>query len=411
MRFVGRSGCGIMAGAWTRRVVLGCLAAASLSSPLRAQEVLKIGAAVSLSGAFSREGGLLRDGYELWRERVNAAGGLKAGGKTYKVQVVYYDDESKAQTSAQLTEKLVSDDGVSLVFGPYSSGIATATAVISERYRALTLAPMATANSLYARGYKYLFTPSPLADQGLVPILDLAKDLKPAPGTVAIVGPDDLFPNITGEGARKRAEALGLKVVYTGKYPKGANDLSAVATQIKAAAPDILLATGYVQDSILLVKSLRELQVAPKLVGLATAVGVQDFRTAVGPAAEGIMGVDYWVPTLTWKDPVFGDSAGFAKAFEAKYAKAPTFHAASGAAAGVVLQLAIDKAGSVDPTAVRDALLSMQGETFYGPFKFDANGVNTRAGLNVSQIVGAEPKVIYPFAVKQADPVYPRAVP
>ncbi|GJE03607.1 Leucine-, isoleucine-, valine-, threonine-, and alanine-binding protein [Methylobacterium isbiliense] len=397
-----------MAGAWTRRIVLGCLAAIIAAPPLAAQETLKIGAAISLSGNFSREGGLLRDGYELWRERLNAGGGLKAGGKTYKVQIVYYDDESKAQTSAQLTEKLVSDDGASFVFGPYSSGIATATAVISERYRALTLAPMATANSLYARGYKYIFTPSPLADQGLVPILELAKGLTPAPKTVAIVGPDDLFPNITSDGARKRAESLGFTVAYTGKYPKGANDLSAVATQIKSVTPDIILATGYVQDSILLIKSLRELQVSPKLIGLATAVGVQDFRTALGPAAEGVMGVDYWVPTLTWKDPLFDDSAGFAKAFEAKYAKPPTFHAASGAAAGVVLQLAIEKAGTVDPTAVRNTLLSMQGETFYGPFKFDANGVNTLAGLNVSQIIGGQPKVIFPVAVKQADPIYPR---
>ena len=397
-----------MAGAWTRRIVLGCFALAGATGQAGAQDSLKIGAAVSLSGNFAREGGLLRDGYELWRERVNAAGGLKVGGKTYQVQVVSYDDESKAQTSAQLTEKLISDDGVSFVFGPYSSGIATATAVISERYKALTLAPMATANSLYARGYKYIFTPSPLADQGLVPILNLAKTLDPEPKTVAIVGPDDLFPNITGEGAKKRAEELGLKVVYTGKYPKGANDLSAVATQIKAAAPDMILATGYVQDSILLVKSLRELRVPAKLIGLATAVGVQDFRSALGEAANGIMGVDYWVPTLTWKDPVFGDSAGFEKAFQGKYGKAPTFHAASGAAAGVILQLAMEKAGSVDPTKVREALLSMSGETFYGMFKFNQNGVNTEAGLNVSQIVGGQPKVIYPIAVKQADPIYPR---
>lgn len=396
-----------MAG-WTRRCFLGCVALAGVSAPVAAQEVLKIGAAVSLSGNFSREGALLRDGYELWRERVNAGGGLKVGGKTYQVEVIYYDDESKAQTSAQLTERLISQDGVSFVFGPYSSGIATATAVISERYRALTLAPMATANSLYARGYKYIFTPSPLADQGLVPLLDLAKGLNPAPKTVAIVGPDDLFPNITGEGAKKKAEALGFTVSYVGKYPKGATDLSAVATQMRSLSPDIILATGYVQDSILLVKSLREMQVEAKMIGLATAVGVQDFRSALGSAAEGIMGVDYWVPTLTWKDPLFGDSAGFAKAFEAKYGKPPTFHAASGSATGVVLQLALQKAGSIDATAVRDALLSMEGETFYGPFKFDASGVNVKARLNVSQIIGGEPKVVFPVEVKQADAVYPR---
>jgi branched-chain amino acid transport system substrate-binding protein len=126
----------------TALLSIGCLTAAT------AQEVLKIGAAVSLTGPFSREGQLLRDGYDLWKDTVNAKGGLKVGAKTYKVDVVYYDDESKAPTSARLTEKLLAEDKVAFLFGPYSSGIATATAAISERYKVLTLAPMATANSL-----------------------------------------------------------------------------------------------------------------------------------------------------------------------------------------------------------------------------------------------------------------------
>ena len=183
----------------------------------------------------------------------------------------------------------------------------------------------------------------------------------PSRNPCAIVGPDDLFPNITGDGAKRKAEELGFKIAYTGKYPKTAGDLSSVATQLKAANADIVLATGYVQDSILLVKSLRELQVSPKIVGLATAVGVQDFREALGPSAEAIMGVDYWVPTLTYKDPVFGDSTGFAKAFEQKYSKPPTYHAASGAATGVILQLALQKAGTTNSAAVRDRLARAAG--------------------------------------------------
>jgi len=392
---------------WLRAaiVALGC----AFITPAFAQDTLKLGAAVSLTGPFSREGQLLRDGYDLWKDTVNAQGGIKVGPKTYKVDIVYYDDESKAQTSARLTEKLITEDKVAFLFGPYSSGIATATAAISERYKMLSLAPMATANSLYARGYKYIFTPSPMADAGLYPMLDLAASFNPKPTKIAIVGPDDLFPNVTGDGAAKRAAELGLNVVYTGKYPKTATELSAVATQLKAADPDVVLATGYAQDTIQLLKSMQELKVQPKMIGLAMSIGVEDFRTALGTGAEGIMGVDYWVPTLSYKDAVFGDSAGFAKAFEAKYKKPPTYHAASGAAAGVVLQLALQKAGTLDPEAVRNAMLSLEGNTFYGPYKFADNGANARAVLNASQIVGGSPKVVYPAAVRQTAPVYPRA--
>lgn len=385
---------------------IGVLAGVALAA--QAQDTLKIGAAVSLTGQFAREGQLLRDGYDLWKDAVNQQGGIKVGGKTYKVDIVYYDDESKAQTSARLTEKLIAEDKVDILFGPYSSGIATATAAISERYKKIAMTPMATANSLYARGYKYLFTPSPMANAGLFPLLELAASFSPKPTKIAIVGPDDLFPNVTGEGAAKRAAELGLNVVYTGKYPKTAVELSSVATQLRAADPDVVLATGYAQDTILLLKSMQEMRVAPKMIGLAMSVGVEDFRTALGAGAEGIMGVDYWVPTLSYKDPVFGDSAGFAKAFEAKYKKPPTYHAASGAAAGVVLQLALQKAGSFDGDAVRKAMLDLDGVTFYGPFKFADNGVNTKATLDASQIIGGVPKVIYPTEVRQVAPVYPR---
>jgi branched-chain amino acid transport system substrate-binding protein len=386
----------------------GVAAIGAFAATAFAQDTLKIGAAVSLTGPFSREGELLRDGYDLWKDTANAQGGIKIGGKSYKIDIVYYDDESKAQTSARLTEKLITEDKVAFLFGPYSSGIATATAAISERYKMLSLAPMATANSLYARGYKYIFTPSPLADAGLFPLLDLAASFQPKPSKIAIVGPDDLFPNVTGAGAAKRATELGLQVAYTGKYPKSATELSAVATQLKAADVDVVLATGYAQDTILLLKSMQELRVQPKMIGLAMSIGVEDFRTSLGSAAEGIMGVDYWVPTLTYKDPVFGDSAGFAKAFEAKYHKPPTYHAASGAAAGVVLQLALQKAGSLSADAVRNALLTAEGVTFYGPFKFNDSGVNTRASVYASQIVGGTPKVVYPIDVRQVPAVYPR---
>ncbi|MBZ8134484.1 amino acid ABC transporter substrate-binding protein [Afifella sp. IM 167] len=374
-----------------------------------AEKTLKIGAAVSLSGALSREGRLLVEGYELWQKKVNEAGGIKIGDDTYKIEIVSYDDESKAQTSAQLTEKLITSDDVSFIFGPYSSGIATATAVISERYKVLTLAPMATANSLYGRGYKYIFTQTPLADRGLYPVLELASEMDPKPQSVAVVGPDDLFPNIVGDSAAKKAEEMGFKLVYTAKYPKASTDLASVATQIKSAAPDVVLATGYVQDTLLLLKSMRELKVDPAIVGLAMSIGIQDFRDALGPSANGIMGTDMWVSTLTYSDPVFTDSATFAKEFEAEYGNAPTYHAASGASAGVILQMALEKAGSTDVDKVREALLSMEGETFYGRFKFEDDGTNSLGTAAVSQLIESDPKVIFPPAVAQEKALYPRS--
>lgn len=390
------------------RTIAVIAASAVLAFPATAQDTIKIGASVSLSGPFAREGHLLKDGYDLWKDTVNSRGGVNIGQKNYKIEIVYYDDESKAPTSARLTEKLISEDKVSFLFGPYSSGIATATAAISERYKIITLTPMATANSLYERGYEYIYTPSPLADSGLFPILGLGTELVPKPEKVAIVGPDDLFPNVTGAGAVKKAKELGYEVVYNGKYPKSAVDLSEVANQIKAAAPDMILATGYAQDTIMLFNSFRELKIKPKLLGVAMSIGVDDFRTALGPIANGIMGVDYWVPTLTYHDPLFGSSQQFTKLFQERYGKTPTYHAASGAAAGVVLQAALEKAGAIETESVSKAMRALNLETFYGNVEFNEKGENVRATLNASQIIDNSVKVIYPEQVSDSKPLYPK---
>ncbi|MGH7086168.1 MAG: ABC transporter substrate-binding protein, partial [Acetobacteraceae bacterium] len=132
----------------TRRKSLGLIGAAAVLPAFRAaaaEKMVRIGAAVSLTGQLSHEGNRLKKGYVYWEKVVSDAGGIEVGGHKLPVRVFYYDDESNAQTSARLTERCITEDKVGAMFGPYSSGIATATAAISEKYRIPTIAAMATA--------------------------------------------------------------------------------------------------------------------------------------------------------------------------------------------------------------------------------------------------------------------------
>jgi branched-chain amino acid transport system substrate-binding protein len=374
-----------------------------------AQDTVKIGAAVSLTGNFAREGNLLKNGYAYWEKLVNEAGGIDVAGKKTRVEVIYYDDESKPQSSARLTEKLITEDNVSFILGPYSSGIATATAAISEKYKVLTMTPMATADSLYQRGYKFIFCPAPLASTTLDPMLEMIKKLPTPPTTVAIAGPDDLFPNVFAGAAQKKAEALGLKIVYNNKYPKGSVDLSSVATALKDANPEVLILTGYVQDSIQLVKALQSLKVNPKMIGFAFAVGIPDLLSALGPASEDLVGVQIWDPAVKYKGPLVADAdaylAGYQKAFGG--AK-PNYITASGTAGALALQLAIEKAGSLDPVKVRDAMLQLDVETFFGHVQFDQAGVDKKASAVISQVQGGVAVPVYPGEIAAAPVRYPR---
>ena len=124
-------------------VALACLLTAGPA--LSAEKVLKLGASVGMTGRLAKEGGYVKDGYTLWMEMVNAKGGIKVGNDNYKVEIVFYDDKSDPQTGAKLTEKLITEDKVKFILGPFGSGITLATSAIGEKYKVLTVACQANA--------------------------------------------------------------------------------------------------------------------------------------------------------------------------------------------------------------------------------------------------------------------------
>jgi len=128
-----------------------------LAVPLFAADVIKFGAAISLTGKLAKEGNLVKMGYELWKETVNKKGGIKIGNKYYKVDIKYYDDESDPNRAAKLVEKLITEDGIKLILGPYGSESVFSTSAIAEKYGALMVQGGAGADKLYTRGFKNLF--------------------------------------------------------------------------------------------------------------------------------------------------------------------------------------------------------------------------------------------------------------
>ena len=123
-------------------------------TPVNAQEKkIRVGAAVSMTGGLAKEGSLVKKGYEAWSEWANSRGGINVGGRMQKVEIVFYDDKADVATSAKLTEKLITEDKVDLILGPFSSGITAATSAIAEKHGYLTIAPFANGDFVYERGF------------------------------------------------------------------------------------------------------------------------------------------------------------------------------------------------------------------------------------------------------------------
>jgi branched-chain amino acid transport system substrate-binding protein len=379
------------------------LLAGGFASGVNAQETIRIGAPLPLTGPLSPEGIKQQRGYDLWAETANAKGGIKAGGKTYRVQVVYVDYASNTPRAVQSAERLITEEKVNFLFSPFGSGATKAASSVSEKYSIPTIAATASSAQVYDQGYKYLFgtfTPNETLTEPLADIVTVRKDIK----RVAILARNDLFPLAIAQEMEKSAKSRNLEVVMFERYAIGTMDHGTAVTQMRAARPDWVFATGYINDLILVRKQMSDLGLKPQVLTMIAGPAYKEFVEAAGPLAENISSAAWWHPAVRYKGKdLFGTTEEFNAAWAKKYKDEPDYAEASAAAAGAILQLAIETANSVEPQKVREALAAMDSETFYGRVKFGPTGQITSLEPPVFQIQGKKPVVIFPQAVKQAD--------
>ena len=369
-----------------------------------AQEVIRIGAPLPLTGPLSPEGIKQKQGYDLWAEVANSKGGVKAGGKSYKVEIVYVDYASNTPRAVQTAERLITEDKVNFLFSPFGSGATKAASGVSEKYGIPTVAATASSEQVYDQGYKYLFGTFTPNDTLTEPLSAIVTKRDPNIKRVAILARNDLFPLAIGNEMEKSAKKRNLEVVMFEKYAIGTMDHASAITQMRAAKPDWIFATGYINDLILIRKQMSDLGVTAPIVTMIAGPAYKEFIDATGPLAENISSAAWWHPAVRYDGKgVFGSTENFNKVWEQKYKDAPDYAQASAAAAGEIFQLAIEKANSIDPKQVRDALAALDGTTFYGRIKFGATGQITSLDPPVFQIQGGKPIVLFPDYVKQGD--------
>ena len=374
------------------------------SSTFAASAPIRIGAPLPLTGALSPEGLKLQQGYELWKDAVNAKGGIAVGGEKRPVEILYYDYQSATPKAVQLAEKLATDDKVDFMFAPFGSGASKAASTVAERYGIPMLAPTASSAEVYDQGYKNLFGTFTANDTLSEPLADIIKAKAPGVKSIGILARNDLYPLALGQEFEKSAKKRGLNVVYFGKYAINSLDHASALTEMKAAKPDWIVATGYINDMILIRKQMADLGLGAEVVTMINAPAYQEFVDATGPLAENVTSATWWHPAERYasKD-VFGSSERYTDAFKAKYKTVPDFTNATGSAVAIVLQMAIEKAGSADRDKVRDALKAGGFDTFFGPLSFNAAGQAVSYIPPVFQIQGGKTVVIYPDAIKGGD--------
>lgn len=389
----------------------------ALSGTALAQDnTITLGAAVSLTGKYTTNGEHTQRGYDLAVQEINEAGGVQVGDETYMLEIKYYDDESTPARGAQLAERLIQQDGINFILGPYSSGMTKAIAPITEENKVPMVEANGASRSLFTNGWKYLFATLSTSEQYLSGAIELAAENAKALGkdtseiTIALAFENDPFSQDVRAGVLSNIEEYGMQVVIDDQLPRELNDMAATLTKVKALKPDMFIVSGHAKGATTAIRQMDQMQVHVPVMAMThcdSAAIIEKF----GEAAEGTLCATQWAPTMAYKGEIFGTAGDFAQLFEETYDYAPPYQAAESAAAVVVFADAFERAGTLDRQAVRDALAATDMMTFYGGIKFDETGKNIAKPMALYQVIDQEYKIVYPTDAAETAAIIPQAMP
>ncbi len=371
-----------------RAFAVGTLAALVLAScgtgesrPESERPIL-VGSTASFTGKLSVESIRQTNGVDLWVARTNAAGGIRLkDGTVRKVAAKFYDDESNPERVQELYVRLLSEDRADFLLSPYSSGLTSAASVIAEQYGAVMISAGAASDSNYRQGFSHVFQVYTPASRYLSGAVDLFASMAPDAKRIAIVYENDKFSTDVAKAVAPVARARGFSVVLEEGYDSSTTDFAPFLNKLRAAAPDAVVGGGHFQDGSTFARQLHEKRLPVRFLSLLVAPAEPGF-SELGDAAFGVVGPSQWEPEVAFTPdgakalgvPWYGPTGPeFLAAYRAAHGEDASYHAAGGYEAALLLEEAIERAGTTDGEAVRAALEKTDLLTFFGRAKFDTS--------------------------------------
>lgn len=375
---------------------------------------IRIGVLFPFTGAQAKLGQDSFEGVEAARVELNDAGGL------FGREVVFVrGDAVTPEQAVSEAERLITTQNVDVIVGTYASGLAYAASTVAEGTGVIYYETGAVADDITSRGYQYLFRFAPnaglLGRDSVAAAVEFAAragiEDNPRNLRIAIVGENSVYGKSVADGAVAEAKRLGLNIVFETYYDATTNDLSSIVLRLRGARPDVLVHTGYINDSILLVRQSADLRFAPPIwVGVGSGYNPQDFIDGVGELGEGILvsgfpGFDIhesYAPGINeWRElhnRVFGREPSSPQSF--------VVYAATKALFDIMAA-----AGSTDADAIREAALAMNvpfGGTPIGwGIDFTPTGGHTGQNIAteyfVNQWQNGQLVTVYPDSARQPD--------
>jgi branched-chain amino acid transport system substrate-binding protein len=380
----------ILRGFLATLIGLGLLAAASAAEPV------KIGIALSMTGNLADSADHYRKAIELWRDQVNARGGLLGR----PVELVIYDERSDPATAARLYERLITNDNVDLLVAPWGSASTATASAVAEKHKRLIINAGGASEKVQQRGFRYVV-------QTAAPISAYVEGIQPMMArygyrSIVMVSRDFNAARDMSAELERVAKAKDLKILSSEYFPAGTSDYSSNIARGRQLNPDVWISLAYPNEAIELVRQFHATNYLPKMF-ISNGVSQEDFLKSAGKDGEYAIGMSLYEPVVKTKG-----NPDFVKAFHAKYGYEPGYYAGFGFAGVTVLEEAVTKTGSLDSDKLRDFLSTYETDTVLGHYNIEPKtGLQTGVKGLLVQVLKGKREIIWPEALKTADPVLP----
>jgi len=335
-----------------------------LSDPVNASESIKVGLTASLSGKYKEAGMQQLQGVQMWRDDINERGSLLGR----RIDLVVKDDQSRSGNIERLYERLIVDDKVDLLLGPYSSDLTVGAANVADKYQFPLLAIAASASSIWSdRGDSYVFGTYVQSDQLMSGAIELAVEKKLK--SVAIIYADSLYTASIAQGARRVAADHKLEILAYELFDDQKDSLRASVEKIARTKAELIIVGAYLDDSITVVQQLKRQKVKPNMLVFSGSIDTEEFKEVLGRDVEGIMSTVQWS-----RSQHLPGAYDFSFRYRQKYGELPSYQSAGGYAAGQVLEAAVRLSQSLSRKVLQQQLLLLKFRSLFGHYRVDGAG-------------------------------------
>lgn len=362
---------------------------------------IKVGVVVPLTGRYAAGGDQVRNGYVLAVEDINAAGGVEVMGTSIPLELVILDDESDPAKTVQHMETLYSGEHVVAYLGGFGSDLHAAAAAIAEKNKVPYLGVAFALYKIHQQGFQYLFSPFPKSPSLAKAYFDVFDTLDPKPLKIAIFAETTDWGAELGAGWRQEAEARGYELVADETYAPGSTDFSDLILKAKDGGAQAVLALPNPPDALTIVKQMKELDFNPAITAIVRGADAVTWPENMGKDGDYVLLSAGGNPEAN-----FPGALDMVSRHQEKFGKAAAGTTAPAYSTIQILADAIHRANSLDPTAIRDAIVATNMTTVAGPVTFNADGTGNVITV-VSQYQDGKQKLIWPLDIAVVPIVYP----